>query len=107
MAGAQAASAVKQETGVEYKGFLYGQFIVSKKPMVIEFNARFGDPEAMNTFSILESDFVEICKKIINGNLNEIEKLEFKNKAIVCKYLVPEGYPENPKSNYAVYFYAK
>ena len=53
----------------------------------------------MNTFSILESDFVEICKKIINGNLNEIQTLDFKNKATVCKYLVPDGYPENPKSN--------
>jgi len=96
----QVASAVKQETGNEYKGFLYGQFIVGKgSPMVIEFNARFGDPEAMNTFSIITSDFVKICEKIINGNLNEIENLEFKNKATVCKYLVPDGYPENPKAN--------
>ncbi|PKP54515.1 MAG: phosphoribosylamine--glycine ligase [Candidatus Altiarchaeales archaeon HGW-Altiarchaeales-3] len=94
----RAVLAIKKETGVEYKGFLYGQFIIAEKLMVIEFNARFGDPEAMNTFSILKSDFVEICKGIINGNLNEIEDLKFKDKATVCKYIVPGGYPENPKS---------
>ncbi len=83
--------------GSPYKGFLYGQFIATKKGVsVIEFNARLGDPEAMNVLSILESDFVEILSQIIAGTL---KPARFSKKATVCKYLVPEGYPEKPKRN--------
>ena len=56
---------------------------------------RFGDPEAMNVLSLLESDFIEICNGITNGRLNQVD-VRFKNKATVCKYAVPEGYPDNP-----------
>ena len=62
---------------------------------LIEYNARFGDPEAMNVLSILESDFIEICTGIADGGLNQVD-VQFKNKATVCKYAVPEGYPDNP-----------
>lgn len=94
----QVIAALKQETGIEYKGFLYGQFMKTKKGIkLIEFNVRFGDPEAMNVLSILESNFVEICHNILNGNLKN--NIKFKNVATVCKYLVPQGYPENPKIN--------
>jgi len=89
-------AAVKAETGVEYKGFLYGQFMKTAKGLkLIEFNARFGDPEAMNVLPLLTSNFVEICWDIINGSLSN--NIEFVKKATVCKYLAPEGYPENPK----------
>jgi len=95
----QVVVAIKDETNSEYKGFLYGQFIAGKgDPMVIEFNARLGDPEAMNILSILETDFAEVCKNMISGKIKD-KNLKFKNKATVCKYLVPAGYPENPKSN--------
>lgn len=94
----QVVAALKKETGVEYKGFLYGQFMKTKKGIkLIEFNVRFGDPEAMNVLSILESDFVEICQNILNGTLKD--NIKFKNLATVCKYLVPQGYPDNPKIN--------
>lgn len=87
-----------------YIGILYGSFIATKKGIfVIEFNARFGDPEALNVLSILESDFVAICQAMIQGNLNE-QKICFAPKATVCKYAVPEGYPEEPKKNFAVDF---
>ena len=93
--------ALKKETGIAYKGFLYGQFMTTKKgPVLIEFNSRLGDPEAMNILSILESDFVEICGNIAEGKLKN--KAKFKEKATVCKYLVPSGYPENPKTNVEV-----
>ncbi len=94
----KAVDAVKKETGISYKGFLYGQFMATKEGVkVIEFNSRLGDPEAMNVISILQTDFVEICNNIIDGNLKD--NIKFDKKATVCKYLVPEGYPDNPKSN--------
>jgi len=89
-------AAVKAETGVEYKGFLYGQFMKTTKGLkLIEFNARFGDPEAMNVLPLMKTNFVDICWGIINGNLPD--SAEFEKKATVCKYLAPEGYPESPK----------
>jgi len=81
--------AMKKE-GREYKGILYGQFMLSKAgPRVIECNARFGDPEAMNVLPLLESDFVEVCNRIVDGKLSNAS---FMKKATVCKYVVPKGY---------------
>ena len=82
--------------GHPYKGILYGQFMnTAKGPKVIEFNARFGDPEAMNVLSLLTSDLSEIMKRITSGTLNSAQ-VTFEKKATVCKYLVPEGYPDAP-----------
>ena len=80
--------------GHPFKGILYGQFMnTAKGPKVIEFNARFGDPEAMNVLSLLTSDLSEIMIRITSGTLNSAQ-VTFENKATVCKYLVPEGYPD-------------
>lgn len=88
--------AIFEETGIEFKGIMYGGFIVTKNGVkLIEFNARFGDPEAMNVLPILKSDFVTICEHIINGTLHTFD-VKFDSKATVCKYIVPKGYPENP-----------
>jgi phosphoribosylamine---glycine ligase len=57
----------------------------------LEYNARFGDPEAMNILPILKTDFVDVCRAIIEGTLDRI-KIEFEEKATVCKYIVPMGY---------------
>ena len=90
------AKALKEETGEYYKGVMYGGFILTKDGVkLVEYNARFADPEAMNILPILKSDLVEICQAIINQTLDQIN-VEFENKATVCKYTVPEGYPENP-----------
>ncbi|MFX0155235.1 MAG: phosphoribosylamine--glycine ligase [Candidatus Hodarchaeota archaeon] len=90
--------AVNKETGVKYKGFLYGQFMKTAKGLkLIEFNSRWGDPEAMNVLPLLKGNFVDICWAIINGNL--AQKYQFEKKATVCKYLAPEGYPVNPKKD--------
>ncbi len=89
-------AAVKSETSVEYKGFLYGQFMKTASGIkLIEFNSRLGDPEAMNVLPLLKGNFVDICWAIINGNLTR--NFEFERKATVCKYLAPEGYPTSPK----------
>lgn len=92
----QVVKALKDKTGRPYKGVLYGNFIAVKDGLkIIEYNARFGDPEAMNVLSVFKSDFVEGCQGIINGNLNKV-KVEFEEKSTVCKYAVPQGYPGNP-----------
>ncbi|MHA1719310.1 MAG: phosphoribosylamine--glycine ligase [Promethearchaeota archaeon] len=94
----QVIKAVAKETGTKYKGFLYGQFMKTKKGLkIVEFNIRFGDPEAMNILPIMKSNFVEVCQQILNGDLTR--PLEFDKKATVCKYMVPEGYPIKPISH--------
>lgn len=91
-------AAVKAETGTIYKGFLYGQFMKTKKGLkLIEFNARFGDPEAMNVLPLLNTNFVDICFSILEGNLSN--NIDYEKKATVCKYLAPEGYPVSPKKD--------
>jgi phosphoribosylamine--glycine ligase len=97
--------ALRTETGQEYKGILYGQFMLARNidedkptPKLIEFNCRFGDPEAMNVLPLLsaDTDFLEVCAQIADGNLKP-KHYSFGQKATVCKYLVPAGYPENAK----------
>lgn len=88
--------AALREDGSEYRGTLYGQFMVTKDgPKVIEFNARFGDPEAMNVLSLLDSDFTGICDGMAGGDLAGCE-VRFARKASVCKYVVPQGYGSKP-----------
>ena len=91
--------AIYKETGKLYKGIMYGGFMVAKSGVkLIEYNARLGDPEAMNVLPLLKTDFIDICLGIINGTLNKV-RAEFEKKATVCKYAVPQGYPANPVKN--------
>lgn len=79
------------EDGCPYHGVMYGQFMLTKNgPKIIEINARFGDPEAMNVLPILEDNFEKICWDMAKGNL--AENVKFAKKATVCKYVVPLGY---------------
>jgi phosphoribosylamine--glycine ligase len=90
-------TALKKETGDVYKGVIYGQFIVTQNgPKVIEFNARFGDPEAMNVLSLFEGAFIGVLKAMVQGGLESVDA-GFAEKATVCKYLVPSGYPTDPQ----------
>ncbi|MFA4955617.1 MAG: phosphoribosylamine--glycine ligase [Candidatus Methanoperedens sp.] len=96
---ASTVQAIKKETGVPYQGILYGQFMATAKGIsVIEFNSRFGDPEAMNVLPILENDFLDVCCAIVNGTLDKIT-VRFKKQATVCKYAVPAGYPDDPSKD--------
>jgi len=93
------AKALKEKFGTGYKGILYGGFIATKIGVsLIEYNARLGDPEAMNVLAILESDFVKLCQAIVDENLTQ-EHCKSAKKATVCKYVVPEGYPDTPIKN--------
>ena len=90
------AKAVRDKFGMGYKGILYGGFMATANGVkLIEYNTRFGDPEAMNVLSLLKSDFIKLCNGIADGTLDKVD-VEFQNKATVCKYAVPEGYPDNP-----------
>lgn len=92
-----------EETGTPYVGILYGGFMLTRDGVkVIEYNARFGDPEAMNVLSILESDFLSVCISMIDGNLKS-QDVSFERLATVCKYVVPVGYPDKPEKNFEVF----
>ena len=93
------AEALYKETGEYYKGIMYAGLIKTKNGVkLVEYNARFGDPEAMNVLPLMETGFVELFNAIINKQLHKL-KINFQNKATVCKYVVPEGYPDNPAKN--------
>ena len=85
--------------GRPFVGTIYGQFMLSRGgPRVIEINARFGDPEAMNVLTLLESSYLEIAKAMAAGNL-DASLVRFSREASVCKYVVPEGYGVKSMAN--------
>lgn len=90
-----------REDGHPYRGILYGQFMLTREgPKVIEFNARFGDPEAMNVLTLLQNGFLEVCQGVADGRLSG--DVPFLRKATVCKYVVPAGYGTEPKAGLPV-----
>ncbi len=96
----RAVEAVHEETGERFVGILYGGFMYSGNEVyLLEFNVRFGDPEAINVLSLMEEDLVTVAEKALDGNLT---KVNFKNKATTVVYLVPEGYPLDPISDQPV-----
>ncbi len=80
--------------GREFKGVIFFGFILTEKgPKVLEFNARFGDPETQVVLPRMENDIVDVFEACIDGKLDEIE-LKFKEDAAVCVILASGGYPE-------------
>jgi phosphoribosylamine--glycine ligase len=88
----EAVVAALAADGAAYRGAIYGQFMLTPHgPRVIEFNARFGDPEAMNVLQVLETDYVLLLQSIVTGKLHNC-RLAFRPNATVVKYAVPKGY---------------
>ncbi len=84
--------AVRKETGYDYRGVMYGGFIATKDGVkLVEFNARYGDPEVLNILPLLETSLLEMFKAVIDGRLSE-GLARYSHKATVCKYVVPKGY---------------
>jgi phosphoribosylamine--glycine ligase len=91
------ATALAEECDAPYQGILYGGFMATKDGVkLIEYNARFGDPESLNLLTLLQTDFLEICRAIAAGTLDKVD-VQFSSQASVCKYVVPEGYPDAPR----------
>lgn len=81
--------------GATFKGILYAGLMVTDKGVkVLEFNARFGDPETQPVLARLESDLVEIVEAVIDEHLDSID-IAWKNEASVCVILASKGYPES------------
>jgi len=89
--------------GRKYKGIIYGQFMLTNDgPKVVEINARWGDPEAMNVLPLLKTNFIEICLSMVDGDISR-KKIDFEHKSTVCKYVVPEGYGTKPLSGEKIF----
>jgi phosphoribosylamine---glycine ligase len=81
-----------RKDGTPYVGSIYGQFMLTADgPKVIEVNARFGDPEAMNVLHLLESDYLKLLEAMATGTLAG-HAARFRPMATVVKYVVPRGY---------------
>jgi len=94
---------LKKQTGQKFRGVLYGGFMLTGSGVkVIEYNARFGDPEAMNALALLETDLIKVCQSIVSGDLASLN-VSFSQKATVCKYVVPVGYPDSPAKNFEIF----
>jgi len=90
--------ALTEEVGRPYRGVLYGGFMATADGVkLIEYNARFGDPEAMNVLPLLQGDFVGLCAAVSRGKLADVEA-SFAPRATVCKYIVPSAYPDKSPS---------
>ena len=96
------AKQLLKKTGVPFVGVLYGGFMLTQRGVkVIEYNARLGDPEAMNVLCLMKTDFLKVCDQIIGGSLSK-NSVEFEELSTVCKYAVPNGYPNKPAKGFVV-----
>ncbi len=85
-----------------YKGVLYGGLMINNNvPKVLEFNARFGDPEAQVTLPRLKTDLVDIMLAVINGKLKQV-KVEWSEDACVGVVMASAGYPGSYKTGFPI-----
>ena len=79
--------------GREFKGIIFfGLMLTEDGPKVLEYNARFGDPEAQVVLPRMKNDIIDVCEACIDGKLDTID-LQFEDNAAVCVVLASEGYP--------------
>ena len=84
--------AMKAE-GRPFKGIIFfGVMLTEEGPKVLEYNARFGDPEAQVVLPRMENDIIEVVESCIDGTLDQVD-LKFEDNAAVCVVLASEGYP--------------
>jgi phosphoribosylamine--glycine ligase len=94
----KAAAALRAE-GLSYRGILYGGFMLTGDgPRLLEFNARFGDPEGINALALYEpGDFESLLYGVATGRVDP-NLIRFRLRATVVKYVVPPGYGDKPKA---------
>ncbi len=85
--------------GLAYRGILYGGFMLTARgPVLLEYNARFGDPEGINVLTLYEEgNFAELLLGVANGRVDP-NLVRFRLRATVVKYLVPPGYGDRPRA---------
>ncbi len=85
--------------GLTYRGVLYGGFMLTRDgPRLLEFNARFGDPEGVNVLTLYEEgDFAELLAGVAHGTVDP-NLVRFRLRATVLKYVVPPGYGDRPRT---------
>ena len=94
-------AALKAE-GRPFKGVIYfGLMLTPKGPRVVEYNARFGDPETQAVLSLLDSDLMDIFQACVDGTLDQVE-IKWKSGAACCLVLASGGYPVSYKSGYPI-----
>jgi len=85
--------------GAPYRGVIFCEMMVTAAgPKLVEFNARFGDPECQVLMLRLESDLVPYLKAVATGRLAELPAPQWRDEAAVCVVLAARGYPEAPQS---------
>ena len=88
--------------GREFKGIIFfGLMLTEKGPRVLEYNARFGDPEAQVVLPRMKNDIIDVMEACIDGKLDEVE-LEFDEQAAVCVVLASDGYPEHYDKGFVI-----
>jgi len=88
--------------GREFKGIIFfGLMLTEKGPRVLEYNARFGDPEAQVVLPRMKNDIIEVMEACIDGRLDEID-LQFEDNAAVCVVLASEGYPVKYEKGFVI-----
>ncbi|MBR4983526.1 MAG: phosphoribosylamine--glycine ligase [Lachnospiraceae bacterium] len=89
----QATVDAMKEEGREFKGVIFfGLMLTPNGPRVLEYNARFGDPEAQVVLPRMKNDIIEVMEACIDGTLDKID-LQFEDNAAVCVVLASDGYP--------------
>ncbi len=88
--------------GRVFKGIIFfGLMLTEDGPKVLEYNARFGDPEAQVVLPRMKNDLIEVAEACIDGTLDEID-LQFEDNAAVCVVLASEGYPVSYEKGYPI-----
>ena len=89
--------------GREFKGIIFfGLMLTENGPRVLEYNARFGDPEAQVVLPRMKNDIIEVMEACMDGRLDEID-LQFEDNAAVCVVLASEGYPVKYEKGYVIH----
>ena len=98
----QATVDAMREEGREFKGIIFfGLMLTEDGPKVLEYNARFGDPEAQVVLPRMKTDIIDVMEACIDGTLDQVE-LEFEDNAAVCVILASAGYPEKYEKGFPI-----
>lgn len=99
----QASVDAMRAEGREFKGIIFfGLMLTEKGPRVLEYNARFGDPEAQVVLPRMKNDIIDVFEACIDGTLAQID-LEFEDNAAVCVVLASDGYPVNYEKGFPIH----